>query len=122
MSKASLTLSVKLIQMLLIISIWQLQVIGSCGAYFSVANTIIMMDSYRVVDVTARALELAEILSVRADAPNLRPPARTLLLRSLGPGHGGKVSIRDARKIGYGSDENTIDLSGLEQVVEVAQV
>ena len=99
-----------------------MKVIGSCGAYFSVANTVIMMDSYRVVDVSTQAKALSGSLVTRADTPNLHPPSRQLLLRSLAPGYGGKVSIRDARKIGYGSDEDTIDLSGLEQVVEVAQV
>jgi len=34
-------------------------VIGGCGEYFSVADTVVMMDGYRPVDVTARAREIA---------------------------------------------------------------
>jgi hypothetical protein len=47
---------------------------------------------------------------------------RTLQYRSLAPAGAGKVSVHGIHKIFYGSDEIHINLNGLEQLREIAQV
>ncbi len=41
-------------------------IVGGCGAYFSVADTIICMDSYVAMDVTKRAKMISVPCSVEA--------------------------------------------------------
>ena len=100
-------------------------VVGSCGDYFAVADTVIMMDSYRVKDVSSEALELCNGVrgrsSTELDAPNLRPDARFVDTASLTPS-APKVQVRDIRKIFYGSEEHAIDMSSMEQKVELGQI
>jgi predicted ABC-class ATPase len=100
-------------------------VIGSCGDYFAVADTVIMMDSYKVNDVSSQAVALCDGFTPRSldepTPPNLRPTARFIDMKSLSP-TANKVSVRDIRKIFYGSEDTAIDLSALEQKVEVGQI
>ncbi|TDH74272.1 hypothetical protein CCR75_006349 [Bremia lactucae] len=94
-------------------------VIGGAGDYFSVADHVIMMDSYEPRDVTVEAKRIASEhreVSQIADFGNLqsRIPSR----------HGfeinGKVVSRGLDKIQYG--EVDLDLSAVEQIVEASQV
>ena len=102
-----------------------IMVIGSCGDYFAVADTVIMMDSYKVKDVSSQASALCDGYTPRSLAesnpPNLRPISRYIDTASLSP-NTNKVVVRDIRKIFYGSEETAIDLTALEQKVEVAQI
>ncbi|ETI56335.1 hypothetical protein F441_01057 [Phytophthora nicotianae CJ01A1] len=94
-------------------------VIGGAGDYFSVADHVIMMDSYEPRDVTTEAKKIAsEHGEIRQDAEfgefNPRIP--------LGRGFevNGKVVSRGLGKIQYG--EVDLDLSAVEQIVEPSQV
>lgn len=98
-------------------------VVGSCGDFFDVGDTTILMDCYSCHDVTGHAKQIA---ATRA--------ANGGVLASANEGFGtvtprcpvgaafrpsGKVSVRSKKVISYGDTE--LDLSGLEQVVSIEQ-
>ncbi|KAL3668503.1 hypothetical protein V7S43_006585 [Phytophthora oleae] len=94
-------------------------VIGGAGDYFSVADHVIMMDSYEPRDVTVEAKKIArEHGEIRQDEDfgGFKPRI------PLTPGFGvnGKVVSRGFDKIQYG--EVDLDLSCVEQIVEPSQV
>jgi predicted ABC-class ATPase len=99
-------------------------VMGGSGDYFSVSDTIIMMDAYQPRDVTAEAHALAdramtaEKLKPTNPAANARPNLRSLL----NPARGKKAVSIDARGVDtllYG--EHEIDLGKVEQLVDIGQ-
>lgn len=101
-------------------------VIGGSGDYFDVADSVVMMDCYKCIDVTARAKEIAATAagssSAVAHEASSRMPFGTVAARcpqgrSYQPGD--KVSVRSRTVVQYGDVE--LDLSGLEQIVGVAQ-
>lgn len=94
-------------------------VIGGAGDYFSVADHVIMMDSYSPRDVTAEAKSIAqnsgEILQeVEFGGFRQRKPV------SRGFEANGKVLSRGTNRIQYGDVD--LDLSAVEQIVETSQV
>ncbi|KAG6949928.1 hypothetical protein JG688_00014420 [Phytophthora aleatoria] len=94
-------------------------VIGGAGDYFSVADHVIMMDSYVPRDVTAEAKKIAsEHGEIRQDAEFGGFKARIPLSRGFEVN--GKVVSRGLGKIQYG--EVDLDLSAVEQIVEPSQV
>ncbi|KAL4100387.1 hypothetical protein PRIC1_008181 [Phytophthora ramorum] len=94
-------------------------VIGGAGDYFSVADNVIMMDSYEPRDVTAEAKKIAsEHGEIRQDATFGEFKARIPLSRGFEVN--GKVVSRGIGKIQYG--EVDLDLSAVEQIVEPSQV
>ena len=111
-------------------------VVGSCGAYFDVADNVIALDCYSVSDVTAAAHATKPIIpslpvpfmgssDFPSDTGAMRvfpTKCRTLQYRSLAPAGAGKVNVHGINKIFYGSDEIHINLNGLEQLREIAQV
>jgi len=101
-------------------------VVGSCGAYFDVADTVISLDCYKVNDVTAAAhatQPLTPIPRAVVSQEQVFPDqSRKLTCSSLCPVKSGKVSVQGIKKIFYGDEEIHINLGGLEQMVEVAQV
>jgi len=94
-------------------------VVGGTGDFFSVADTVIMMDEYRACDVTDKAKEIAE------SAASAASPAATFghithrCLQRRGLAADGKVVARSLRCIQYGETE--VELSGIEQLVETSQ-
>jgi predicted ABC-class ATPase len=102
-------------------------VVGGAGDYLDVADTVIQMQSYRPVDVTAAARGVARALPLGEAAP--RPPgpwppaaARVPDPRSLDPSRGARherVRGVKTRAIEFGSEE--IDVSLLAQLVDPAQ-
>ncbi|KAL4155774.1 hypothetical protein PRNP1_007876 [Phytophthora ramorum] len=87
--------------------------------YFSVADHVIMMDSYEPRDVTAEAKKIAsEHGEIRQDATFGEFKARIPLSRGFEVN--GKVVSRGIGKIQYG--EVDLDLSAVEQIVEPSQV
>lgn len=99
-------------------------VIGGSGDYFDVADTVIMMDNYRPVDVTGRARELAgEVAAHRAAAAGFTPHCdRRVGGAGLDASRGPRPVRIDARgrdHLVYGTYE--IDLSAVEQCVHVDQ-
>ncbi len=99
-------------------------VVGSCGDFFDVADTTILMDSYSCHDVTTRAKQIASSLATnngalaasRASFGNVTP--RCPVGTAFNPNHG-KITVRTKTLIAYGDVE--LDLSGLEQIVSKEQ-
>jgi predicted ABC-class ATPase len=100
-------------------------VVGGAGDYFDVADTVIAMDAYRARDVSARARAIAaELPAARAAETAAWQPLATRLPRSgcVDPGRGRKsTSIKTwaEDRVLYGTQE--VDLSAVEQIVELAQ-
>ena len=100
-------------------------VMGGSGDYFEVADTVIMMDAYRPVDVTERAKEI-----VRKHPLKRRPeggehfgpiPKRILDLSSIrARTPRGKLKIR-ATRMALQLGNSVIDLSRIHQIAEVPQ-
>ncbi|HHW55585.1 MAG: ABC-ATPase domain-containing protein [bacterium] len=100
-------------------------VLGGSGDYFDVADTIIMMDTYRPRQVTELAKEIAREFGTgrlsEGGGKFGRIKERSPLPRGLDPSRGGKTKIqaRGLHTIQYGNWD--IDLSGLEQLVDASQ-
>ncbi|MDN6706112.1 ABC-ATPase domain-containing protein [Corynebacterium glyciniphilum] len=96
-------------------------VAGGSGMFIDVADTVIMLDNYRPVDVTQRARELAEPAAGEAmELPARRAPGRTSFSS---PGRGGKgprpPQAKGLHSIRVG--EEYIDLSAWSQLVDPSQ-
>ena len=101
-------------------------VVGGSGDYFDVADTVLAMENYLPREVTAEAREIATRHRTRrlseggdsfgAITPRLPQP------RSLDPSKGRRdvsIKTRGIRSVLFGSE--TIDLSGVEQLVDPSQ-
>ena len=115
-------------------------VVGGCGGYFSVADTVLMMDNYVCKDVTTEAANIFASAGMstyalkdttgndNAFARNLAS-TRAIDCSSLRlPDPSGRFSVRTKERIGLGREEhdlegnsNYLDLYGLEQITEVGQ-
>lgn len=103
-----------------------LLVMGGCGDYFDVADTVLMLREYQLTDVTSEAREVARGTPTgrrtETAAPMVRPPARAPRPDSFdasGPRGGVKIEARAVDTLQYGAE--TIDLRGVEQVVDASQ-
>lgn len=101
-------------------------IMGGSGDYFDVAETVIMMDYYQSRWVTGKAKEIAhKHASKRMDEGGAsfgRITERQPLAQSFDASRGRrdvKIDAKGTRTILYGS--TTIDLSGLEQLVDPSQ-
>jgi len=98
-------------------------VVGSCGDFFDVADTTIMMDCYSCHDVSAQAKKIAATRAANGGAlaasktnfGNVTP--RCPVGAAFKPS--GKVFVRSKSVVSYGDAE--LDLSGLEQIVSKEQ-
>ena len=103
-----------------------LLVMGGCGDYFEVADTVIALRDYRPYDATdeARRIAAADGVRRRSEAPEpLRAPApRRPRPESLDSRRGRrevKIDAAGTDALRYGREE--IDLRGLEQLVDPSQ-
>lgn len=103
-------------------------VVGGSGDYLEVADTVILMEDYRPLEVTARAKAVAAAHPTgRAVLPprgEIVPTSRSPQLRSFDPRRGQRgqrtmVRARGLRELQLG--EQTIDLGALEQLVDDSQ-
>jgi len=101
-------------------------VLGGSGDYFDVADTVIRLSSYSVEDVTSAAKAIADRFSTfraREGGEHFgRTKARVPLAKSFDPSKGRrdvKVSARGKDEVLFGT--HSIDLSGVEQIVEEGQ-
>ncbi len=98
-------------------------VMGGSGDFFTVADHVVMMDTYQCLDVTAEAKAIAQQYgSASALAHGLGQPFGALSRRIPQPPGlqtSGKVVARGKEKISYGDHE--VDLGAVEQLVEVGQ-
>ena len=92
-------------------------VMGGCGDYFDVADTVIMMQDYQPVDVTERAERVAREFQTQrtiertASLPDVEP--RIPLRDSLDPSRGRrevKIDAKSVDAIAFGHE--VIDVSG----------
>jgi predicted ABC-class ATPase len=101
-------------------------VMGGSGDYFDAADRVVMMDSYRPVDVTARASEIAkrdvtERRKEGGDAFGIVTP-RVPLRKSFDPSRGRrdvKIDAKGLKSILFG--RQSIDLTAVEQLVSISQ-
>lgn len=101
-------------------------VMGGSGDYFSVADRVIMLDAYRVLDVTEKAHQIAQSNAlIAADkAPQSyiqespRAPGKRILSGQRGK-NPFKFDVRDVHQLRYG--EHDIDLSAVEQLIDAGQ-
>ncbi|KAL7507866.1 hypothetical protein ACHAXN_004959 [Cyclotella atomus] len=98
-------------------------VVGSCGDFFDIGDTTILMDSYSCHDVTARAKQIAAANAANAGAlAKFKAPFGSVTPRcpvgqAFKPNN--KVAVRSKSVVAYGDVE--LDLSGLEQLVSREQ-
>ncbi len=101
-------------------------VMGGCGDYFDVADTVIMMNEFTPIDVTtdARAVAL-RIPSSREDEvseplPSIKPrvPTRDSVSAARGR-YEVKISTRSTNELTFGHEN--IDLTGVGQLVDASQ-
>ncbi|MBB5158174.1 ABC-ATPase domain-containing protein [Saccharopolyspora phatthalungensis] len=96
-------------------------VMGGSGDYMDVADTVLMLDAYHARDVTARAKELAAAPTGRHSEAETFPSLRHRVAdpRSI-PTERPKVRARGVDALTLG--ESTVELRGVEQLVDPAQV
>lgn len=106
-------------------------VIGGAGDYFEVADTVVMMDSYKPYDVTTKAQAIAKrhlgTLGINGKGGRFQEKMDPWSPRIPQPDGfiprgevNNKVVARRLDTISFG--EENLDLGGLEQLVEVSQV
>jgi predicted ABC-class ATPase len=101
-------------------------VMGGCGDYLDVADTVIEMRDYRPRDVTSEARRIADAVpSARRPerpSPLTRGAPRVPLAASLDPSRGRravKIGARGLDLLEYGSEH--IDLRAVEQILDASQ-
>jgi len=99
-------------------------VMGGSGDYLDVASRVLMMDAYRPYDVSEQAAELASAPTDRRREADTFPAgtARCPDPNSVSAEAKGKTRIkgRGTEELVFG--ENTVDLRGVEQLVDPSQV
>ncbi len=97
-------------------------VAGSCGSYFHKADTVIQMNQYIPVDVTALAKKEAQQFPLELEQlkPADTPEFRRVLFRKKAGGDRMKIKVmgRDALSV----DRETVDLRYVEQIADTEQV
>lgn len=96
-------------------------VMGGSGDYIDVADQVLMLDAYHARDVTDRAKQLAAAPTGRHSEAETFPPVRHRIVdpRSISTERP-KVRARGVDALTLG--ESTVDLRGVEQLVDPAQV
>ena len=101
-------------------------VMGGCGDYFDVADTVIAMQDYQPLDVTETAQRIAREFRTKREIETSSPLAevrpRIPVWDSLDPSRGKrevKIEARSVDAIAFGHE--VIDVSGVEQLVDASQ-
>ena len=101
-------------------------VMGGCGDYFDVADTVIAMQDYQPLDVTEDAKRIAQELrtqrAIETTSPLSEVASRIPAWESLDSSRGKrevKIEARSVDTIAFGHE--AIDVSGVEQLVDVSQ-
>lgn len=100
-------------------------VVGGSGDYFDVADTVIMMDEYRAIEVTEHARKIAgeHVSHRRQEATRAIGGLRARVPHpdSFDPSRGGrtKLSARGLDEVVYGTHE--VNLHAVEQLVDLSQ-
>lgn len=102
-----------------------IMVLGGSGDYFDVADRVIMMDQYQALEVTSRAREITRQYPTERQEEGGGEFGQIIhrvpLRKGLDPTRKGKakISVRSLYSLQFGRQE--IDLSLVEQLVEVSQ-
>ena len=100
-----------------------IMVVGGCGDFFTVADSVVMMEKYQAADVTADAKKISQDTGGPNDLVNHFKSIGFNKVVSRVPKDGlwtdGKTYARNLRAIDYGGSE--IELTNVEQLVEVSQ-
>ena len=101
-------------------------VMGGCGDYFDVADTVVAMQDYQPLDVTEEAQRIAREFrtqrAIETTSPLSEVTSRIPVRESLDPSRGNrevKIEARSVDAIAFGHE--VIDLSGVEQLVDASQ-
>ena len=101
-------------------------VMGGCGDYFDVADTVIMMRDFLPFEVTQEAKRVAQTYATNRrrelTAPMPKLVSRTPVRGTVNPSRGRKpvnIRVKSVDEIGFGIE--TIDLRGVEQLVDRSQ-
>ena len=101
-------------------------VVGGSGEFLDIADTVIMLSSYKASEATKAAKDVAESFpsdrESETDESFSYKYARVPLSKSLDPSRGGKdvkVSAREVDLLTFGKED--LDLSSLEQLVDISQ-
>ena len=101
-------------------------VMGGCGDYFDVADTVVAMQDYQPLDVTKDAQRIAREFrtqrAIETTSTLAGVASRIPVWESLDPSRGKrevKIEARSVDAIAFGHE--VIDLSGVEQLVDVSQ-
>ena len=101
-------------------------VMGGCGDYFDVADTVVAMQDYQPLDVTEEAQRIAREFrtqrAIETTSPLSEVASRIPVRESLDPSRGNrevKIEARSVDAIAFGHE--VIDLSGVEQLVDASQ-
>lgn len=104
-------------------------VAGSSGAYFYIADHIIQMDNYRVVDITKHVKNVIEKEEISEDKesrisvtelmnPSIKP--RILQSEAVEKKHG-QIKIKQFGNSGFSIGKTEVDLKYLEQLTDIEQ-
>lgn len=101
-------------------------VMGGCGDYFDVADTVVAMQDYQPFDATEDAQRVAQELrtqrALETTSPLSEVTTRIPVPESLDPSRGKrevKIEARSVDAIAFGHE--VIDVSGVEQLVDASQ-
>lgn len=95
-------------------------VMGGSGDYLDVADLVLQMDSYRCLDVTEQAQQVArDYPRTRGDQPEFPAPAARCPLRQRKTSNKPKTKATGTAKIDL--DRQTVDVSDVEQIVDPGQ-
>jgi predicted ABC-class ATPase len=97
-------------------------VIGGAGDYLDVADRVIMLDAYKVVDVTDKAREIArKLTSTRIpESDEAFVPRNRMVKNGFFRGlDGQKIAARGIYQVAWGREN--IDLSAVEQLIDSSQ-
>lgn len=97
-------------------------VMGGSGDYMDVADRVLMMDAYRARDVTDRARELSQARPTgrRSEADGYPPLGHRVVDPRSIPTERPKIRARGTDALTLG--ESTVELRGVEQIVDASQV
>ena len=98
-------------------------VAGSSGSYFGPADTVIQMDRYRPVEITARAKEAwRRFEGGTSAAQDFRTPSFARVMeRAAGLGRDGRIRLKTLGRDAFSIEKETVSLRGLEQIADTEQ-
>jgi predicted ABC-class ATPase len=101
-------------------------IMGGCGDYFDVADTVLMMNHYRPHDVTEQSQRIAQQVPTNRQNESTAHPLQPAAPRAADPGSidpsrgkKQKIDARGREVLTFGSDD--VDLRCLDQLAETSQ-